>query len=157
MAGFRGIGVWILVGLAMLFVQAPAFAHGVNLEESRGDAVRVVAAFDNGDVMDEAQVTVYSPEDPSEPWATGTTDGDGRYVFMPDESQPGSWSVQVRKAGHGATTAVEVAEGGGAEGGDVEEVGGNSGGASQMQMGLMGALGLWGFVGTALYFKSRRV
>lgn len=151
----------------LAFAASSAMAHGVVLEESRGDAVEIIAAYDNGDIVSEGQVVVYSPEDPEEPWATGTADEEGRYVFMPDE--PGSWLVQVREAGHGANIAVEVEE----DGGDgepaesaAEEGSGNSsvetertssiGGNTPLQTGLMAALGLWGFIGTALFFRGRR-
>lgn len=131
-------------------------AHGVELEQSRGEAVEITATYDNGDPMSEGQVVVYSPEEPSEPWTTGTTDEQGRYVFIPDASKPGAWSVQVREAGHGANISVEV---GGEKDSGVERVETeqtSSAGGSAARTGLMVALGLWGFVGTALFFQSRR-
>lgn len=166
--------------LCAVFSASSALAHGVEIEQSRGEAVEIVAAYDTGEPMSEGQVSVYSPEDPEEPWATGTTDEEGRYVFMPDESQPGTWIVQVREAGHGANAAVEIgeseeevseeetsSESSGEEtsstGSDEEanEAGvapertSSVGGNSPLQTGLMAALGLWGFIGTALYFRGR--
>lgn len=133
-------------------VASPAFAHGVALDQRSGEAVEVTAAYDNGDPVSEGQVVVYAPDEPSEPWATGTTDEEGRYIFMPDESKPGAWSVQVREAGHGANTSVEVG-GEGEEAVRVEQSGDDNG---PVQMGLMGALGVWGCIGTALFFWRKR-
>jgi nickel transport protein len=153
----------VALSCAAAFAASSAMAHGVVLEQSRGEAVEVTATFDSGEPMSEGQVTVYSPADPAEPWATGTTDEKGRYVFMPDESRPGTWSVQVREAGHGASISVEVGESGEGEstdgsdgGGPVETERTSSVGGSPVQTGLMAALGLWGFVGTALFFRGRR-
>jgi nickel transport protein len=141
------------------FLAASAMAHGVVLEQSRGEAVEVAAEYDTGEPMSEGQVVVYPPDESSEPWATGTTDEEGRYAFMPDESKPGTWSVQVRQAGHGANIAVEVGEQETGEGSDEDSVATertSSVGGSPLQTLLMAALGLWGFVGTALFFRSRR-
>ncbi|AHY47926.1 Carboxypeptidase regulatory-like domain [Rubrobacter radiotolerans] len=141
-------GTLLVLGLAA----SPALAHGVELEERTGEAVEITATFDNGEPMREAQVTIYAPKEPQTPWATGVTDEEGRYAFLPDGEQPGEWSVQVRQAGHGTTTSVEVTE-------DEAVIGTertSSAGRSPLQTGLMAALGLWGFIGTALFFLRRR-
>ncbi len=138
---------------ALIFFGAPrvADAHGVEIEHRSGEAVEVEAAFDNGEIMDDAQVTIYAPDEPSEPWETGSTDEEGRYVFMPDTSIPGTWDVQVREAGHGALVNVDVDEG--AVSSEVGQSGGS--GYDTLQLVLMGAAGIWGFVGTALFFMRR--
>lgn len=140
-----------LAGMLLLGTSETAHAHGVEIEHRAGEAVEVEAAFDNGDIMDDAQVTIYAPDEPSEPWATGSTDEEGRYMFMPDPSIPGTWDVQVREAGHGAMVNVDVDEG--AVTSEVGQGGGTS--YDTLQLVLMGAAGIWGFVGTALFFMRR--
>lgn len=100
----------LLAGVAAALAAQPVLAHAMEVEQSRGEAVEVVAAYDNGDPVNEGQVLVYAPGGDSEPWATGTTDEEGRYVFMPDASQPGEWEIRAQQAGHGASTSVEVEE-----------------------------------------------
>ncbi len=137
---------------ALLLLPSGAAAHGVVLDHRPVEGVEVRAAFDTGEVMDEAQVSVFAPEDASEPWETGTTDERGRYLFVPDASRPGTWTVQVRQAGHGSIVNVTVEEDAGVTGAD----GFSGGGYGALQIGLMAAAGVWGFVGTALFFMRKK-
>jgi nickel transport protein len=59
--------------------------------------------------MVDAQVSVFSPDDVTTPWITGTTDSQGNFIFMPDPSITGDWEVQVRQAGHGEIVVIPVA------------------------------------------------
>jgi len=111
-------------------------------------AIEIVAKYDNGEPMDGAQVVVYAPDDASTPWLTGSCDDEGRFTFMPDSSKPGTWDVQVRKAGHGDIVHISVGE-------DTVVSGGTSS-YSVLQIVLMVACVIWGGVGTALYFSRRR-
>ncbi|MBD0268954.1 MAG: carboxypeptidase regulatory-like domain-containing protein [Cyanobacteria bacterium Co-bin8] len=148
---------------------APALAHGVVLNYQPANSIAVEATFDNGEPMADAQVLVYSPESPSEPWAEGTTDAQGRFLFSPDASLPGTWEVSVRQAGHGGIVAIPVegtsvataAEGSGSGGG--EATSGSdaisarpqaaTAGPSPVQQGIMVGSVIWGFIGTALFFS----
>jgi nickel transport protein len=147
--------------------QMKAIAHGVGITYQATEAIELQASYDSGEPMAEAQVSVYSPEDPSTPWLTGAADESGRFVFAPDPSIPGNWEVQVRQAGHGEILNIPI---GGAEG----VLGANAGAAetdgepnSQIvsgigdnlsipQKGLMAVSVIWGFVGTALFFLARK-
>jgi len=131
-----------------LLAPAAAFAHGVKIEYRPVPAVEITAAFDSGEPMAGAQVAVFSPGDPAVPWLTGTCDDRGRFVFSPDGAQLGSWSVQVRQAGHGGTVHITVGEAG--------KTGGAGAGFSTLQLVLMGACVLWGLFGTALYFSRKK-
>ncbi|MEE9618360.1 MAG: carboxypeptidase regulatory-like domain-containing protein, partial [Anaerolineae bacterium] len=93
------------------------------------------------------QVTVYAPDDPSTPWLTGVCDEDGRFIFTPDPSKPGTWDVQVRQSGHGDMVHIPIGE-------DVAMTG--TTGYTPLQVVLMGACVVWGFVGTALFFLRGR-
>ena len=133
--------------------------------------VALEAAFESGEVMSEAQVTVYAPDDPKHPWLTGLCDEDGRFAFTADLDRPGTWEIQVRKAGHGEwlkialdANTVEVVDLGAATPDEEAQelqiaagaVRGGDTGFSAGQIVLMAGSVIWGLVGTALYFSRRR-
>lgn len=133
-----------------------AIAHGVDIQYQATQAYEIQAAFDTGEPMSNAQVAVFSPDDPAKPWATGTTDATGRFLFTP--SAPGNWEVQVRKAGHGdilvipvqgeatpASTTQPSAE-------NPAVIPGVIATYTPLQKGLMMGAVIWGCVGTALFF-----
>jgi len=124
-----------------------AFAHGAKIEYTINVAVEIRAAYDTGEPMDGGQVTVYAPGDPSTPWLTGVCDEGGRFTFTPDPSIPGIWDVQVRQSGHGDMVHIPIGE-------DMAMSG--TTGYTPLQVVLMGACVVWGFVGTALFFSRRR-
>jgi nickel transport protein len=138
-----------VIGVFMLGLALPTevSAHGVNIEYTSDVTIEIIARYDTGTPMAEAQVAVYAPDEPSTPWLTGVCDEEGRFSFTPDTSRPGIWDVQVRLAGHGGMIHIPVGETAAAAGG---------GGFSHLQIGLMSACVVWGTVGTALYFSRRR-
>lgn len=156
----------------VLGLPAAAHAHGAVVGYEKGaETVQVKAAYDTGEPMEGAQVAVYAPAPGgSEPWVSGTTDTEGRFFFAPDTSS-GEWTVEVRKAGHGETIEVPVRQ----SDKGADDVGTPDAGASvassegaataadqrgtgfgPLQIVLMAALGVWGLIGTALYFARRR-
>ena len=137
------LGLPIVLGLPI-----KAYAHGVIIEYTVDVAIEVVAMYDNGEPMAGAQVVVYAPDDPSTPWMTGVCDDKGRFTFVPDASKPGTWDIQVRQAGHGGMVHISIGEGMLATT--------ETGGFGVLQIVLMSACVIWGFVGTALYFSRRR-
>lgn len=148
------------VFLSLFGASAGAQAHGVRMQARETQAIEVNAEYDTGEPMAQAQVTVYAPNDPASPWLEGTTDKKGKFIFTPDSSQSGNWSVQVRQAGHGSIVNIPV-DGNQASAGansvtaPVANTPQNSSGAanfSPLQLILMGAAGVWGFIGTALFF-----
>lgn len=132
----------LLLGLATI-----ARAHGASIEYTVSPRVEIAAAYDSGEPMAGGQVTVYAPDDPTTPWLTGACDEEGRFAFTPDPDKPGTWDVQVRQAGHGAMAHVPVGETGATSSGA---------GYTPLQIVLMVACVVWGFIGTALYFSGRR-
>jgi nickel transport protein len=124
-----------------------AHAHGAKIEYTVNMAVEIRALYDTGEPMAGGQVTVYAPDDPSTPWRTGTCDEEGRFNFTPDLDKPGTWNVQVRKAGHGDMIHIPIGE-------DTATRG--SSGYTTLQIALMGASIVWGFVGTAFFFSGRQ-
>lgn len=137
--------------MAFLLLALPtqvAMAHGVDITTAPQQGTDVVVTFDTGEPMVGAQVAVFTPEDPADPWLTGITDENGRFFFVPDANLPGTWEVRVRQAGHGDFVRIEVEPDG------VVEATESS--LSGLQKALMVLSVAWGSVGTALYFFRRR-
>ncbi len=135
----------LLVSMAMTV--ETAIAHGVDLTIAPRDGIEVVAAFEGGEPLAEGQVSVFAPGEPAEPWLTGFTDSEGRFFFVPDYTLPGLWEVRVRQAGHGGIIRIEVEDTG------VAEARGT--GFTTLQKAVMVLAAVWGFIGTALYFRRK--
>ena len=133
-----------LLALALVTLAGVVSAHGARITYTVDLTVNLVAEFDSGEPMANAQVTVYSPADPATPWLTGETDEAGRFSFVPDTVPVGTWDVQVRTAGHGDIVHIPLGEGAALSG---------TTGYSASQIVLMAGCVIWGFVGTALYFS----
>ncbi|MDY6911580.1 MAG: carboxypeptidase regulatory-like domain-containing protein [Chloroflexota bacterium] len=142
----------ILICLAFVLLifcfPVTAYAHGAQIDYTSEVAIDLVATYDNGEAMAEAQVVVYAPNDPSTPWLKGTCDEEGRFTFVPDVSMPGIWDIQVRQAGHGDMVHITIAEG--------TMIGESSSGYSIGQIVLMSVCVVWGIIGTALFFRWRQ-
>ena len=138
----------ITVGLLLILGAPEAMAHGAELSYTTSEGVEITASYDNGEPMSEAQVTVYAPGEPSDPWLTGTCDEEGKFFFVPDTELPGTWEVKVRQAGHGDIISIEVEEG-------AVESGGSTG-FTWLQKAIMSLAVLWGLAGTALFFRRRK-
>jgi nickel transport protein len=136
----------ILVLAIGLGLPVTVYAHGARITYTVSTTVDIVATYDNGEPMAGAQVAVYAPDDPSTPRLTGVCDDEGRFSFTPDSSEPGTWDVQVRQAGHGDIVHIPI-------GGSTE---GSGGGYTALQIVLMAVCVVWGSIGTALYFLRRR-
>ncbi len=166
-----GPSLIILLGLGW---GVPALAHGTSVQFRKTGAIEIQAQYDGGTPMSEAQVTIYAPNDPATPWLQGTTDREGYFIFAPDPAQPGNWDVRVRQAGHGNIISIPVEPETAADRGtpspeaapeptaDAAEPeltaraqwsGANY---TPLQKSLMAACGLWGLIGTALFFSRRK-
>ena len=147
-----------LILLSIFSLQSGAIAHGVRITYQVAPALEIQATYDNGELMANAPVEIYAPNAPSEPWLSGTTDAAGRFIFLPNVSLGDAWEIKVRQAGHGnivtvplgeAVTTVETAA-------QTLAVLKGDTNYTPPQLFLMGATGVWGFVGTALFFSRRR-
>jgi len=127
-------------------------AHGATIKYRLTNAIQIQATYDDGQPIANGQVTVYSPDDPNTPWLQGKTDSSGYFYFVPSEAKTGSWDIRVRQAGHGGFLSIPV-----------NAIANNS--SSQpnwsqpdshyhpWQKGLIAITGVWGFIGTALFFQ----
>ena len=128
---------------------APVFGHGARvIWEIQGDSIHISALFDDGQPLKSAQVTVFSGAAPSMPYIVGMTDENGEFTFLPDREESLNWDVQVRSAGHGDIVHLSLAE--------ESTVENEQGMFTTLQIVLMSGCVVWGFVGTAFFFASRR-
>ncbi len=146
-AKWKFIAGFISALMLCLALPLPAYAHGAKIEYTIGMTVEIFAAYDSGEPMAGAQVTVYAPDDPSTPWLTGVCDDEGRFSFTPDAAKTGTWDIQVRQAGHGDIIHIPI-------GATSADTGG--GGITPLQIVLMAVCVVWGSIGTALYFSRRK-
>lgn len=138
---------FLLVGMAM----QKAGAHAARVEVQPIPAVEVRASYDTGEPMAFAAVNVFAAENPTLPFLQGLTDDTGVFHFFPPPEASGSWTVQVRQAGHGAVAYLMFPEHSLPQT-DSPSVSGNPG---RLQQWIMALAVIWGFVGTALYFRRR--
>lgn len=107
----KRLTVTLIATLVTFVITMPAYGHGVRITytfDDRTGEITVLAEFDTGERMDDAQVAIFAPNDLVNPWQTGTTDENGEYTFMPDYNLEGTWDVQVRKAGHGGLVNIPI-------------------------------------------------
>lgn len=148
-----GLGTRLIMALAASAMLAgQALAHGAVLEARTAQAIAVEAYYDSGEPMIEAQVSVFSPDNPQQPWLRGVTDDQGRFVFVPGDAT-GRWTVQTRQAGHGSMAYVDVSASTTAA--SALAVAQPQQGISPMQRAIMAISITWGLIGTALYFRRR--
>jgi hypothetical protein len=85
---FEGVspGLPLLVALGLWGQAQSAQAHGARIQAREATSVEIEATYDSGEPMAEAGVEVYDPTDPQTPRFIGTTDGEGRFSFTPDQS-----------------------------------------------------------------------
>ena len=148
---------FLLTLLSLVFIPEKILAHGANIEYQESSAITIQAKYDDGQPMANAQVAVYAPSDPANPWLKGTTDDDGHFSFVPnaDPENMGNWDVKVRQAGHGNITSIPVADGKLAEVAHPHILSAGVGYSPSQKIVMAAAVG-WGFVGTALFFSRSK-
>lgn len=99
-----------LILVTCLGFPAGAMAHSVETDYlvSARSQFQLQAKFSTGEPFQEAPIKIYSPSNPDQPWAEGTTDTEGRFAFNPDPSLPGDWTVKIGQSDHGDILTVPV-------------------------------------------------
>ncbi len=143
---------WLAAATLALLAPEQVLGHAAELDASLRTAVEVEARFEDGTPMAAAQITVFAPNDPAEPWLQGLTDATGRFVFVPGD-HAGYWSVRVRQAGHGAMVHVDPGEPVAAA--TPALLATSTDAPDRLQKLLMAASIVWGCIGTALYCRRR--
>jgi len=131
----------------ILAIPVKVYAHGAHIQYT-SSGIEITAKYDNGEPMSGAQIVIYTPDDLSNAWLTGTLDDGGKFTFNPDTSITGNWKVKVRLAGHGDIINIPVGIDGEGSGSDSSY--------SVLQIVLMSICVIWGTIGTALFFVRRR-
>lgn len=150
---------FLLTLLSLVALPLKTLAHGANIDHRQTSAIEIQAKYDDGTPMANAQVVIYAPSDRATPWLKGTTDESGNFSFIPDTDAEniGNWDVKVRQAGHGDITSIPITE-------DLAEntvqtqlsSSSDDSDYSSAQKAIMAAAGVWGFVGTALFFARSK-
>ena len=149
---------FFLTLLALSAVPKQVLAHGANIEYRQTSAITIEAKYDDGTPMANAQVVIYAPSDRATPWLKGTTDESGNFTFVPatDAGNVGDWDIKVRQSGHGDITSIPIT--GDLDGGDAADtqLSSDGDGYTSAQKAVMAAAGVWGFIGTALFFSRSK-
>lgn len=132
-----------------------ALAHGAKIQYLESYAITIQATYDDGTPMKEAQVVVYAPNDLANPWLKGVTDERGYFSFVPDADISGDWDVKVRQSGHGDIVSIPLAEGNLAADNPQKMTLSGTNNYSPVQKMVMATVGVWGFIGTALFFSRK--
>jgi len=133
-------------------------SHGANIQYGETTAIKIQAKYDDGTPMGNAQVVIYAPSDRAKPWLKGTTNDDGSFTFIPDR-QPGNignWDVKVRQSGHGDITSIPVVDNPAVVNGEAALSASSENSYTSAQKVVMAATGVWGLIGTALYFSRSK-
>lgn len=141
---------YILSLLALLLlINSTAYAHGTKISCDEKKVYSIKATFDDGTELKNAQVIIFSPKDPKNPWGKGVTDDTGNYEFVPDTSIEGKWTIQIRQAGHGGVINIDTTTKG-----NSSISNGNNMSTSTKIIVVISVV--WGFIGTALFFLRRK-
>jgi nickel transport protein len=138
----------------------PVLAHGARIDYQHTSAIVIRATYDDGTPMAKAQAIVYAPNDLATPWLKGMTDESGKFSFVPDPDLSGNWDVKVRQSGHGDIVSIALDKGTIAQEKTEQVDKGNSltnnnANYSSGQKMIMAIAGVWGFIGTALFFSRK--
>ena len=124
-----------------------ASAHGTaQLRYRQEPAIQIEALHDNGEPMINAKVRIYAPENHRKPLIVGNTDSQGQFRFIPQARQTGSWTVTVSQLGHSHNINIPIQQNLALAAAQTSST------YSPLQKLTMAIVGIWGFLGTALYF-----
>jgi nickel transport protein len=100
--------VALVACLALFGFPAQALAHQVETFYFMRDQLEFQSTFSTGEPFAGATVEIYAPNNLDEPWMTLTTDEEGRFAFLPDETIPGDWEISIEQEGHADYWTVPV-------------------------------------------------
>lgn len=149
---------FFLTLITIIALPNKVLSHGANIQYGETTAIEIRAKYDDGTPMGNAQVVIYAPSDRAVPWLKGMTNDDGSFSFIPDR-QPaniGNWDVKVRHSGHGDITSIPITENTIATSAGAELSVPNQNSYTSTQKVIMAAAGVWGLVGTALFFSRSK-
>ena len=139
--------ILLIILLSVFSFVEKTSAHGTGYNIIKG-GIGIEAMYNEGSPMSDSDVTLFSPDNSTNPYLTGITDQKGRFIFFPETK--GEWILRVDDGmGHSLTAKLDVTEKG---------VLSKTDGAilSYLQKITMAICVLWGLIGTGLYFKSKK-
>ncbi len=132
------------------FLAAAVHAHDLDLSvEYAQPAVVVHALYGGAEPVTDADVSIFSPENPDSPYQTGITDIAGLFAFVP--SGAGQWRVVIDD-GFGHRAEQEIAVDWSAASSDAAP----SGARSTADKAVLGVSIIFGLTGLLLWSQSRR-
>ena len=140
-------------------------AHKSNIVYRQTRAIEVIATYDDGKPMSNAQVVIYAPDNPAIPRLKGKTNKEGKFSFIPESNISGNWDIKIRQSGHGDIISIPWQAENSASAIKSRESRANvntglfstNSSYTPIQKMVMAATGVWGFVGTALFFFSSKI
>ncbi len=97
--------------LSLVSLPKVALAHSVETDfQSMSNRLEIKSMFSTGEAFENAPVVIYAPNNPTQPWLEAKTDANGEFVFQPDPSIPGEWSIEIGEGGHWDQIIVPVNE-----------------------------------------------
>lgn len=144
--------------LTLIALPNKVLSHGANIQYRETSAISIQAKYDDGTPMANAQVVIYAPSVRATPWLKGTTDDSGNFTFVPDiePQNVGDWDIKVRQSGHGDITSIPITGGKLAQDSPNVQLLSTGSDYTSTQKIVMAAAGVWGFVGTALFFSRSK-
>ncbi|NJL91227.1 MAG: hypothetical protein HC916_16675 [Coleofasciculaceae cyanobacterium SM2_1_6] len=80
---------------------SPAFAHSVETNyQLRANELEIKLTFSTGEAFENAAVVVRPPSELGLEPIKGQTNEQGIFIFQPDYSIPGNWSVEIGEGSH---------------------------------------------------------
>lgn len=152
---------WLSWGImiAIITYSPKTFAHGSNITYKTTKAVEITAKYENKTPMREAQVVIYAPDNPAQPWLKGMTNEEGKFTFIPNRKITGNWSIKVRLAGHGTMINIPIESSEIENSNEIKKLNisnqNNNPNLTTLQKLMMSLTGIWGLIGTALFFSRK--
>jgi nickel transport protein len=87
--------VALVMCLALMGFPTQAWAHQVETFYTLDNQLEFQSVFSSGEPFAGARVSIYAPNNLDQPWQMMTTDSEGRFSFVPDESIAGNWQVAI--------------------------------------------------------------
>lgn len=133
----------------VIFIMLPVmlFAHGINAEILSGNVIAVKFSYDGGAAMKNAAVKIFAPDNYEHPSISAATNEQGMVYFVP--TKKGEWILMAKDdGGHIKRVNIPVDESKIAQS--------SSHDLTYLQKIIIAICVVWGFIGTALFFKSRK-
>ncbi len=137
----------LMLILLSTFLSGLLFSHGINADIITGGVIGVKFSYDGVSPMKNAVVKIFSPDNYDAPAISTQSNEQGVVYFLPNKK--GEWIMMAKDdGGHTTRVNIPVTEN------MIAKSTGNS--LSYLQKIIIAVCVIWGFIGTALFFKSKK-